>query len=487
MIKYAISLCYNDISTTIGKIKEVQDKSDLIEIRLDKFEKFDMELLREFNIKKMIIALRSKQNGGFFEGSEASRINILKELLDFGFGYLDIEYDIPKKDLMWFLDNKKKTKIILSYHNFKETPKNLNLICEKMFSYKPDLIKVISFSKTIEDNKKVFELIDKYKRRTKFIIHNMGEKGEISRILGGLYGNEFTFVSNADDNTAPGQISLDKLQNSYRLPRLKNKFKIYGLVGNPLKHSHGYLIHNFAYDKSNVNALYLNFLCDNLETFFEEYKELVSGLSVTIPFKKNILPFLDEVDEKAQIIGAVNTVVKLNSKLIGYNTDYIGFYESLKKYISPMKKRVLILGSGGSARAVLVSLLEKKNEITILSRNIENAKKLADEFNCSFDDITNFRNYAPQILVNCTPVGMYPDVLRSPVNVAKLKNCIVYDLVYNPYHTKFLVDAVENGNTIISGFEMFLRQAQEQYKLFTGKNFSYLKHRNYFLKQLNIL
>ena len=161
--------------------------------------------------------------------------------------------------------------------------------------------------------------------------------------------------------------------------------------------------------------------------------------------------------------------------------------ESLKKYTDPINKRIIILGSGGSARAVLVSLLEKNNDITILNRNIENAKNLAEEFSCSYGELTEFKDHAPQILVNCTPVGMYPNIKDSPVKLSKLKNCVVYDLIYNPYHTKLLADAVKNGNTIVSGFEMFLRQAQEQYSLFTGNNFSYLKHRNYFLKQLRIL
>jgi 3-dehydroquinate dehydratase / shikimate dehydrogenase len=487
MIKYCVSLCCDNISALIEKINEVKSKPDLIELRIDKFNKFDFEQLRQFDIKKMILTFRSKDNGGYYDGSETSRISVLKNLLDFGFGYIDVEYNLHKNDLKWFLANRKTTKIILSYHNYLKTPNNLEKICDKMLSYNPDLIKVISFANKLEDNKKVFDLIDKYKQKTKLIIHNMGEKGEISRILGGLRGNEFTFTSLAEESTAPGQVSIDLLQNIYQLSKLKKNFKIYGLLGNPLKHSHGYLIHNFAYRKSNLNALYLNFLCDNLKNFFNEYQSYFSGLSVTIPFKKEIIPYLDSIDEKAEIIGAVNTIVRKNGKLIGYNTDYIGFIESLKKYINPKNKRVVILGSGGSARAVLVSLLEKNNEITILSRNLENAKKLADEFGCPYGELSEFKEHTPQILVNCTPVGMYPDVKSSPVKLSKLKNCVVYDLIYNPYYTKLLADAVENGNSIVSGFEMFLRQAQEQYGLFTGHHFSYLKHRNYFLKQLRIL
>ena len=118
MIKYCVSLCCNDISSLISKLKDVKDKTDFIEIRIDKFKKFDLELLRQFDIKRMILTLRSKTNGGFYTGSEESRINILKNLLNFGFGFIDIEYDIPKQDLKWFLENKKSTKVILSFHNF---------------------------------------------------------------------------------------------------------------------------------------------------------------------------------------------------------------------------------------------------------------------------------------------------------------------------------------------------------------------------------
>jgi len=487
MIKYCVSICSEDISSAIQKINQVYDRTDLIEIRIDKFRKFDLNALRKFDLKKMILTLRNRSNGGFFSGSEKERINLLKTFLDFGFGFMDIEYDIPKNDLKWFLCNRTNTKIILSYHNFVETPGNLEKICAKLISHNPDLIKVISHSNSINDNKLIFDLIDKYKNIVKLVMHSMGECGEISRILGGLRGNAFTFTSFGDEATAPGQISLEKLSDTYNLSRLKRDFKVYGLFGNPVKHSFGYIIHNFAFDKNKNNSIYLNFLSDDAGSFIENYRDLFTGLSITIPFKKSIMPFLDEIDSDAEIIGAVNTVVKKKGKLIGYNTDYTGFIESLKRYITPRNKRIVILGSGGSARAVVVSLLNKKNEITILNRNIENAKKLAIEFSCGYGDLSEFKNHAPQVLVNCTPSGMYPNINESPVALNKLRNCVVYDLIYNPYHTKLLVDACRNGNTIVSGFEMFLRQAQEQYKLFTGENFSYLKYRNYFLKKLSII
>ncbi len=487
MIRYCVSICEKDLETSVSKLKHYESTANLVEIRFDHFAGSELSGLRKQNLRNVIFTLRNHKNGGHFIGDEDKRIHLLKSLLELNPGYLDIEFDLPARLIKWFIERKGKTKIILSYHNFDNTPKNLQTICERMIKFNPDVLKVVTSAGSIKDNITNLQLIERFGKEKKIVSHSMGERGEISRLLGAMYGNYFTFASGDDKITAPGQISIEKLRNDYNIQRLKKNFKLFGLLGNPVKHSHGYLIHNFAFTKSSTKAFYVNFLADSVEEFLTALSDKVSGLSVTIPFKQQILPYLDKIDDNSAMIGAVNTVIKKNQKFYGYNTDYIGFLNALKKYVTPKNKHVVILGAGGSARAVLVSLLDKKNEITVLGRNLEKVKALADEFGCSYDDINNFSDYAPQILINTTPVGMYPNVEQSPVRIGKLRNCFVFDLVYNPYHTQLLKKAVGNGNQIISGFEMFLHQAEEQFRLFTGKNFSYLRHRNYFLKKLHLL
>jgi len=487
MIKYCVSILANNVLEAYEKVKKIYNLTDFIEIRADKFNDFNFDLFKkEFDLKRFIFTIRSKENGGFFQGSEKKRVELLKHGLTNNFGFVDIEYDFPKNIIKWFLKNKNKSRIIISYHNFVETSSNLDAICKKIIRQNPDIIKIVTKAESLSDNIKILDLLKKYHKNHKVVFHAMSEYGEVSRIIGGISGNYFTYTSIEQEITAPGQLSIDKLKNEYKLDRLKRNFKLYGLLGNPVKHSHGYLIHNFAFSKNNINSLYLNFLENNLQSFFNNFIELVNGVSVTIPFKKDVINYLDKIDPKASMIGSVNTILHKKGKLIGYNTDYIGFYNSLKKYINPYNKRIAILGAGGSARAVLVSLLEKNNEIKIFNRTIRNAKILAQEFNCDYGDLKEVYEYNPQILINCTSVGMYPKVDDTPINTSKIRNCIVYDLVYNPYYTQFLKLASKQ-NVVVSGFEMFLRQAQEQFRLFTNINFSYLKYRNYFLKLLKIL
>ncbi|HQJ76003.1 MAG TPA: shikimate dehydrogenase [Bacteroidota bacterium] len=487
MIKYCVSILAKNILEAYEKVQKIYNIADYIEIRADKFKDFDFNIFKkEFNLEKFIFTIRTPKNGGFFSGSEKKRIELLKYAIANNFGYVDIEYDLSPGLINWFSENKNKTKIIISYHNFNETSNNLDNICKKIIKQKPDVIKIVTKANYLSDNVKIFELLKKYRKNYKVVFHTMGEYGEISRIIGGISGNYFTYTSIEQELTAPGQLSIEKLKNEYKLDRLKRNFKLYGLLGNPIKHSHGYLIHNFAFNKNNINSLYLNFLENDLNSFFKNYIDLINGLSVTIPFKKDVINYLDKIDPKAKLIGSVNTILKKNGKLIGYNTDYIGFYNSLKKYINPYSKRIAILGAGGSARAVLVSLLDKQNDIKIFNRTVRNAKTLAQEFNCSYGDLSEVYEYNPQILINCTSVGMYPKVGDTPINTSKIRNCVVYDLVYNPYYTQFLRLASKH-NIIVSGFDMFLRQAQEQFRLFTNINFSYLKYRNYFLKLLKII
>jgi shikimate dehydrogenase len=260
-----------------------------------------------------------------------------------------------------------------------------------------------------------------------------------------------------------------------------------GLLGNPVKHSYGYHIHNFAFKTSGLNYLYLNFLVNDLIKFFDFYREMFIGLSVTLPYKTSIIPFLDEVSDNAKLIGAVNTVQKFGKKLYGHNTDSAGFGYALSKHSGMTNKNIVVLGAGGAARAIVVELLERKNNITILNRTLAKAKKLAKEFNCQYGSIDDIKSCAPNILINCTSVGMYPNINESPIGNTKLKNCLVFDTIYNPYYTKLLKDAIKNGNKVISGFDMFLKQAELQYLLFTSSDFNFCKYKKRFLKNCGIL
>jgi shikimate dehydrogenase len=197
------------------------------------------------------------------------------------------------------------------------------------------------------------------------------------------------------------------------------------------------------------------------------------GFSVTIPHKESVLPLLDDLDHTARKIGAINTIVNQNGKLIGYNTDcmaaVIGLECSMKETNETLNnKKVSIIGAGGAARAIAFGLKEKGCDITIFNRTVERAEKLSTDVKCKFDRFEEIHKLDSDILINTTSIGMFPDVDQTPVpkNILK-EGMIVFDAVYNPIETRFLREAKAKGCHTVNGLSMFINQAAEQFKLWT--------------------
>lgn len=246
--------------------------------------------------------------------------------------------------------------------------------------------------------------------------------------------------------------------------------ELYGVLGYPVRHSLSPAMHNAAFESAGLNAVYLAFETRDLKGALQGMKALdLKGLSVTIPHKTDIIPLLDEVDDLALKIGAVNTVVNRDGRLIGYNTDSQGALKSLETETSVAGQNCLVIGAGGAARAIGVILKEKGAKLTIANRSLERGEALARELNCPFSPMDKLDEHTAQILVQTTPVGMYPNVNQSPVPDQTLKSgMIVMDIIYNPWETKLLQTAKEKGCHIINGIGMFVYQGVEQFRLWTG-------------------
>lgn len=249
------------------------------------------------------------------------------------------------------------------------------------------------------------------------------------------------------------------------------KTKLFAVIGNPVEHSKSPLIHNIALKEHKINGVYLAFKIENIENAIMSMKELnISGYSVTIPHKINIIKYLDEIDPLAKKIGAVNTVKNKNGKLIGHNTDMIGAINALKEKTKIKSKKVYVVGSGGAARAIVCGLKEEKANVTIFARDMNQAKELASDFNSNVNTLDNI-NSDFDILINTTPVGMYPKINESPVDKKLFKkNQVVMDIIFNPMETKLLKDAKKNGAKVISGIEMFLNQGYEQFRIWNNNS-----------------
>ncbi|MFC1868600.1 shikimate dehydrogenase [Thermodesulfobacteriota bacterium] len=245
---------------------------------------------------------------------------------------------------------------------------------------------------------------------------------------------------------------------------------LYGVVGSPIGHSLSPTMHNAAFLKTGVNAVYLAFETRDIEGCMIGMKALgIKGMSVTIPHKSDVIPLLDKVDELAKKIGAVNTIVNDGGRLVGYNSDAIGALRALEEKVEISGKSCLIIGAGGAARAIGYILKEKGVEVTVANRSLEPGKALSHSLGCRFIPLGDLGNATTDILINTTPVGMAPkkDLSIVPENVLK-KGMVVMDIIYNPLKTKFLSMAEAGGCLTVNGLGMFIHQGVEQFRLWTG-------------------
>jgi shikimate dehydrogenase len=242
--------------------------------------------------------------------------------------------------------------------------------------------------------------------------------------------------------------------------------KIYGLVGKNISYSFSKTFFTQKFKELNLKKYsYLNFDLKDLSHFKALFKKhRISGLNVTIPYKQEVLPFLDDLSGVAKSIGAVNTIKILNGKLIGYNTDAFGFEKSLLSVCDETNGLALILGTGGASMAVNYVLLKLGFEVVFVSRNSKNKAHL------SYNKLTKELMSKVKLIVNCTPLGTYPNTTDFP-NIPYQylhKNQILFDLVYNPPQTSFLLKGLERGAQIKNGYDMLVFQAEKSWEIWNS-------------------
>jgi len=254
------------------------------------------------------------------------------------------------------------------------------------------------------------------------------------------------------------------------------KTKLCLIIGNPVDHSLSPAMHNAAYRYLGIDNKFVylgsNVKVENVEKVVESMKvmENFHALTCTIPHKIEVMKYLDWIDPTAKKIGAVNSVVKENGILKGFNTDWCGAIIPLEKVINLKNKKVSLIGAGGAARAIIFGLRKKEAKVIIFNRSVEKARKLADEFHCQFSELNNQELIKESdIIINATSVGMKPLEKKTPIGVKNINTKqIVFDIVYMPKETKLLKEAKKRGARVVSGLEMLLHQGTAQFELYTG-------------------
>lgn len=261
--------------------------------------------------------------------------------------------------------------------------------------------------------------------------------------------------------------------------------RLVAVVANPIKHSISPFIHNSAFEATNTNGVYLAWEVDATElaeTVANIRRYQMYGINLSMPYKEQVIPYLDQLSEEACLIGAVNTVVNREGTLIGYNTDGKGFFKSLPSF-KISRKRVVLLGAGGAAKAILAqAILDGVSQISVFVRSssmektrsylekIQNATGFrVDLF--ALEDIQELQDSITQadLLVNATSVGMDGSSQPIPTSIVLPEKLMVADVIYQPFETPFLKWAKEQGNQSINGLGMLLYQAAEAFELWTGK------------------
>jgi 3-dehydroquinate dehydratase/shikimate dehydrogenase len=447
----------------------------LVELRLDYIGRsIDLPRLLKNRPTAVVVTCRRKADGGRWERSEEERLMLLRQSIAMGVEYVDLEEDIASK-----IPRYGKTKRIVSVHNFEGTPDHLESIHERLSQHDTDIVKLAVTAHSFSDAARMLRLMRSAKVPTIGI--SMGEYGSLTRLLATRYGAPFTFcVYNIDRRVAPGQFSFHDMKELFRVDSIGPNTRLFGVVADPIAHSLSPLLHNKCFENHQLDYRYIPFRVApaDLESFLHWCEEEnIGGLSVTIPHKQSVMPYLTHVESAAQGIAACNTIAFVGKQLAGYNTDYRASMDCLSEAIAKTDSRpnpfenksVLLLGSGGVARAIGYGLAQRQASITVAGRNHVAAEELAKNLNGKWIAWEDRHLIQPSILVNCTPIGMFPEVDSSPYTTGKLhEETLVFDTVYNPEQTLLIKGARAQGCSVITGLQMFVRQAAYQYRLFTG-------------------
>ena len=418
-----------------------------------------------------IATCRRMDNGGKYKGSLASQLEVLSKARAAGCQIVDVEWQSAlkaKPEVMARLRG--RAGLIVSFHDFHAT-RNLDDTLAKMLKVPADYYKVVSTATTLSDNVAMMKFLQKHGGQQALIGLCMGEQGIISRVLSLRAGGVLTFgASSADLKTAPGQITTRDLRGIYRIEQIDAATRVYGVAGDPIEHSLSPVIMNTALRRENVNAVYLPLHAKTLKDLIHCVREIpLHGLSITMPYKQAILPFLDNTDAHTAKIGACNTVVRgQEGKLYGFNTDIAGVIRPLEQRIPIESAKVLVLGAGGAARAAVFGLKERGAEVWILNRTPAKAQRLARQAKARTIKRTDLRKTAFDVIINATPVGM-GNTKECPLKDEEIRGRVVLDMVYDPVETHLLRVARTKGMAVIPGVEMFVQQAARQFEIWTGK------------------
>lgn len=474
--RVCVPVCEKEVGALRDACERAVEWADLIELRLDCLETQPeniSELLASLS-RPVILTFRPSEQGGYRNPTREERKTFWKTAPRADDIWWDVEGDLlDELPVDW-------SRVIVSHHDFSGVPGDLDQIYERLSRTPAQVIKIAVQANDIIDCTRLFQLLDRARGEGREIIAiAMGNAGIATRVLGPSRGSFLTYGALDNESaTAPGQVTARSLRTLYHLDEIDNQTMICGLVGCPVMHSVSPHFHNAAFKSEGINGVYLPFEVKDVDSFCRRMvhpltRELnwnVRGLSVTAPHKQAVMNQLDWIEPGATKIGAVNTIVVENDRLLGYNTDAPGLIEPLlARFESLADRSVAIIGAGGAARAAIWALQQQKARVTLFVRNLSKAQPLAELFNLSSQPLSSAKFAGYDLVINTTPLGSGEHIDQSPATAEQLKGArCIYDLIYNPSETKLLREARRAGCETLGGLEMLTAQARLQFELWTG-------------------
>jgi 3-dehydroquinate dehydratase/shikimate dehydrogenase len=473
-----VAIAATNPAEMVQKADVIVRENPFIEFRLDYLSKPALGLAKlktfvEYHPEALIVATcRRAANGGKFRGSIAAQVDLLVKAAAQGCHLVDLELEsashLKQGD---FAKLRRSANLILSFHDFRGT-KKLEETFARMRQYPADFFKIVSTANSLHDNVVMMKFLEKHSHEHSLVGLCMGEQGIISRLLCVRAGSQFTFASlTPGEETAPGQLTARMLRETYRIDQVDAATRVYGVAGDPVAQSLSPVMLNTAFRRENVNGVYLALHAKALDDLMSCVEEIpIAGLSVTMPYKEEIIKHLDKTDPLTTKIGACNTVVRAqDGKLYGFNTDVTGVVRPLETRMRLQGTRILVLGAGGSARAAVFGLKERGADVFILNRTAGPAQNLAKQARAKAVNRTMLKKMEFDVIINATPVGMDGNRDPLPISEAEFKAKYFFEMVYTPAETRMVKMARAKGMHVILGSEMFVQQGARQFETWTGK------------------
>ncbi len=462
-------LCATVTAETTAGLRQMRDRAsglaDLVELRLDGVGDLDVQGVLAGRRGQVIVTCRPAREGGRFDGSEDERLDILNRAAALGADYVDIEWDSAHEPL---ISRRRGRGVIVSSHDFEGVPGDLRARFAAMRATGAEVVKIAVTAHGLADNLPLLALGSESAGHGRVALVAMGDSGLASRVLAARFGSCWAY---SGDAVAPGQVTPERMVSEFRFRTVTGASRVFGLVGRPVGHSVSPAMQNAAFDATGLDAVYLPFAARDVADFRAFANAIgVAGASVTVPFKTDAFREAAEADGPSRRCGAANTLLMAGGRWVARNADIAGFLDPIDaRGITLRGMRGAVVGTGGAARAVVVALAERGALVTVYGRREERARQVAGLADGGVARVGLPNTGTFDLLVNATPVGMWPAVDVAPVEPSALsRGVIVYDLVYNPQRTRLLRHAEAAGCVAISGLEMLIAQAERQFEWWTG-------------------